>query len=132
MTDLKYTIIKDEVQYYSYCNTLETLVSQDTSNNKEDEIELLSLLIQTWDDNQQEKLNLDPVEFLRELKDSHNLSQNDLGRIAGVGKSYISEIFNYKKRMSKDMIRKFASHFKVQQEALNKDYELITEIKSTH
>ncbi|MCC5905139.1 MAG: helix-turn-helix transcriptional regulator [Balneolaceae bacterium] len=62
--------------------------------------------------------------MIKALKEDHSLSQNDLAEIAGVGKSYISEILNYKKRMSKDVIRKFASHFKIRQEALNREYRL--------
>lgn len=56
--------------------------------------------------------------------DDHGLNQTELAEIAGVGKSYMSEILNYKKKMSKDVIRRLASHFKIRQEALNKPYLL--------
>ena len=36
----------------------------------------------------------------------------------------MSEILNYKKYMSRDINRILARHFSVQQEALNKTYEL--------
>ena len=44
--------------------------------------------------------------------------------ITGVGKSTVSEMLNYKKRMSKSVIRNIASYFKIQQEVLNKKYRL--------
>ncbi len=124
MADLRYTIIKNEEQYYEYCEILEELVFGDEAEEREDEIELLTLLIRTWDDEHRLAKEMDPVELIKTLKQDHGLSQNDLAEIAGVGKSYISEILNYKKRMSKSVIRNLANHFKIQQSALNQEYRL--------
>lgn len=124
MNTLKYTVIKTEEQYYEYCNLLEEIDFSDEAEKREDEIELLSLLIKTWDDEHHLAPEMDPVELIKSLMVDHELSQNDLTEIADVGKSYISEILNYKKRMSKNVIRNFAEHFKIRQEALNKHYQL--------
>ena len=124
MGALKYTVIKTEEQYYEYCNLLEEIDFSDEAEEREDEIELLTLLIRTWDDEHRLAKEMDPVELIKSLKQDHELSQNDLAEIAGVGKSYVSEILNYKKRMSKNVIRNLANHFKIQQEALNKHYRL--------
>jgi len=125
MSDLKYSVIKDIEQYYTYCKTLETLLVQEgESVHNQDEIELLTLLIKTWDKQDSSEATIDPVTFLKQLMETNGLSQNQLAEIAGVGKSYMSEILNYKKYMSRDIIRILARHFSVQQEALNKTYEL--------
>lgn len=124
MGTLKYTVIKSEEQYYEYCNLLEEIDFSDKAEEREDEIELLTLLIRTWDDEHRPAPEMDPVKLIKSLMSDHELSQNDLAQIAGVGKSYISEILNYKKRMSKKVIRNIAEHFKVQQEALNRHYRL--------
>lgn len=124
MGTLKYTVIKSEEQYYEYCNLLEEIDFSDEADEREDEIELLTLLIRTWDDEHRLAPESDPVELIKSLMKDHGLSQNDLAKIAGVGKSYISEILNYKKRMSKKVIRNIADRFKVQQEALNRHYHL--------
>lgn len=124
MADLTYTVIKNKEQYYEYCEILEELVFGDEVEEREDEIELLTLLIRNWDDDHRLAKEMDPVELIKSLKQDHELSQNDLAEIAGIGKSYISEILNYKKRMSKNVIRNLANHFKIQQEALNKNYRL--------
>lgn len=124
MGTLKYTVIKTEEQYYEYCDLLEEIDFSDEAEEREDEIELLTLLIKTWDDQHRLAPELDPVQLIKSLMEDHKLSQKDLAKIAGVGKSYISEILNYKKRMSKNIIRNFAEHFKIQQEALNKHYRL--------
>lgn len=124
MANLTYTVIKDEEQYYEYCEILEELVFSDEAEECEDEIELLTLLIRTWDDEHRLAKEMDPVELIKSLKKDHELSQNELAEIAGIGKSYISEILNYKKRMSKKVIRNLAEHFKIQQSALNQEYRL--------
>ncbi len=124
MGTLKYTVIKTDEQYYEYCDLLEEIDFSDEAEEREDEIELLTLLIKTWDNEHRLAPELDPVQLIKSLMEDHKLSQNDLAEIADVGKSYISEILNYKKRMSKKVIRKFAEHFKIQQEALNKQYRL--------
>lgn len=125
MDTIKYKVIKSEEQYLNYANRLEELVSNGLDSEEAvDEYELLYLLIRTWDDEHRNTPEMDPVDFIKSLIEQHELSQNDLAIIAKVGKSYISEILNYKKRMSKKVIRNLADHFKIQQEALNKPYRL--------
>lgn len=124
MADLKYTVIKSDEQYEEYCKIHKELVFSDNSEEYQDEIELLDLLIKDWDDKNKLGPDLDPVEFVKSLKEDHGLTQTELADIAGVGKSYISEILNYKKRLSKKVIRNIADHFKIQQAALNKHYRL--------
>jgi HTH-type transcriptional regulator/antitoxin HigA len=125
MDSLKYKVIKSDEQYFDYANRLEELVRNGLDSQEAiDEYELLYLLIHTWDDEHRLAKEMDPVELIKSLKNDHELSQNDLAEIAGIGKSYISEILNYKKRMSKKVIRNLAEHFKIQQSALNQEYRL--------
>ncbi len=49
-TILKYTIIKDKSQYNQYCNQLETLLEQENNEALQDEIDLLTLLIEKYDE----------------------------------------------------------------------------------
>jgi HTH-type transcriptional regulator/antitoxin HigA len=125
MVGLTYTVIKSDEQYDEYCAILEDLVSSGLdSQEAKDEYELLQLLISDWDDKHGNTAELNPVELIKSLKYDHGLNQTELAEIAGVGKSYISEILNYKKRMSKKVIRNIANYFKIQQSALNKLYQL--------
>ncbi len=126
---LKYKVIQLEEQYEEYCDILEELVLGEENEDRQDEIELLTLLIEDWDERHRLAPELDPIELLQSLMDDHGLNQNELAEIAGVGKSYISEILNYKKRMSKKVIRNIADYFKIRQEALNKPYKLDEERK---
>jgi len=52
----------------------------------------------------------------------HKLKAKDLAEILNLSKSLVSEILDYKKSMSKDIIRTLFSHFKVSKEAFNSPY----------
>lgn len=52
------------------------------------------------------------------------LKAKDLVKILKVSKGYVSDIWYYKKRLSKDVIRKLSLHFKVSQEFFNRLYAL--------
>jgi HTH-type transcriptional regulator/antitoxin HigA len=52
------------------------------------------------------------------------LQAKDLAEILAISKSYVSEILNYKKSFSKDVIRKLSQRFKISHEAFNKPYLL--------
>jgi HTH-type transcriptional regulator/antitoxin HigA len=54
--------------------------------------------------------------------DERNLKAKDLVEILGVSKGLVSDILNYKKGLSKEIIRTLSDYFKVSQEALNKPY----------
>jgi HTH-type transcriptional regulator/antitoxin HigA len=56
--------------------------------------------------------------------DDHHLTSTALSDILGVSKGYVSDIMNYKKGLSKDVIRKLAEHFKVRQDVFNRPYPL--------
>ncbi len=125
MANLTYTVIKNNEQYNEYCKILEELLSSGLDSREAiDEYELLQLLIYDWDEKHKLGPDLDPVELVKAFMDDHGLNQTELGEIAGYGKSYISEILNYKKRIPKKMICNIANHFKIRQEALNKPYRL--------
>ena len=49
MEELKYTIIKNEKQYYRYCDMLENILTQNKKALLED-VELLTSLIEKWDE----------------------------------------------------------------------------------
>lgn len=127
MKTLKYTVIKDLRQYKNYCDILEKLVLQ---NDKEinDEIELLTILIEKWDNEHNIFNESDPIELLKALMESHDLQAKDLVTVMDLSKGTISKILNYHKGLSKDTIRKLSSYFKVSQEAFNRPYKLINEV----
>lgn len=124
METLKYKVITSEKQYDKYCKNLEELVFGEMKTKQiVDEIDLLTVLIEKWDRDHSIFDELDPVQLLHSFMSDHNLKAKDLAEILRVSKSLVSEILNYKKSMSKEIIRKLSSHFKVSQEAFNRPYK---------
>lgn len=131
MKTLKYTVIKTESQYNTYCKGLEDLLeSNENSKDSRDEIELLTLLIEKWDAEHSTLNEVNPIELLHSLMNDHNLKAKDMITILGVSKGLVSDILNYKKGLSKDIIRMLAAYFKVSQEAFNRPYKLINPANS--
>ncbi|TLV00258.1 helix-turn-helix domain-containing protein [Dyadobacter luticola] len=127
MEVLKYKVIKTREQYDEYCRELERLDDFEDASQFVDEIELLTLLIETYDAQQETLPNYDPVEMLQSLMADHQLKARDIAGILNTSKGYVSEILHYKKGMSKEVIRKLSEHFKVRQEAFNRHYKLMSD-----
>jgi len=127
MEALKYTVIKSDEQYKEYCHILEKLLE---SNNETaaDEIDLLTLLIEKWDEENTSFYELNPVELLKSLMKENNLKAVDLGNILKLSKGTVSKILNCQKGLSKDTIRKLSAHFNMNQEAFNRPYKLNNKI----
>lgn len=124
---LKYTIIRDQKQYDKYCVALEDLLSQESSGTQ-DEIDLLTLLIEKWDAEQNSFDDSDPIEILKALMTDHHLKAKDLVSILDLSKGTVSKVLNYQKGLSKETIRKLANYFSVTQETFNKPYKLKNEV----
>lgn len=125
METLKYKIIKSKTQYKQYCSRLkELLTGVDKGKAIQDEIDLLTLLIEKWDESHNNFQEVDPIRLLHSLMEDHQMKPKDLVSLLQVSKGYVSEILHYKKGLSKEVIRKLAAHFKVSQEAFNRVYQL--------
>lgn len=59
---------------------------------------------------------VDPITLLRSLMQARNLKAKDLAEILGVSKGLVSDILNYKKDLSKGIIRSLSDYVKVSQE----------------
>lgn len=132
---MKYSLIKTKEQYFEYCNILEELDFKDPEpKNKEteEEIELLTLLIEHYDEEHSifGKTEIDPIRLLKSFMLDHKLKAKDLAEYLQVSKGLVSDILNYKKGLSKEIIRKLSERFKVRQEAFNQPYKLVSPLNS--
>jgi HTH-type transcriptional regulator / antitoxin HigA len=131
MKTLKYPVIKSATQYKMYCDALQHLLEAENSNkHSEEEIELLTLLIGKWDEEHTTLNDVDPVALLHSLMRDHRMKAKDLVVILGVSKSLVSDILNYKRGLSKDIIRGLSAYFKVSQEAFNRPYKIVNPANS--
>jgi len=60
----------------------------------------------------------------------HKLKSKDLVEILGVSKGLVSDILNFKKGLSKGIIRRLSSYFSLSQEAFNRPYKLKSPINA--
>jgi HTH-type transcriptional regulator/antitoxin HigA len=129
---MEYKIIKNEAQYDTYCARVMKLAAMKPTKEIEEEIETIELFIEKWDKEHYKTHELAPIPLLKLLMENQGYRQAELARLLEVDKSYVSLILSYKKGLSKDIIRKLATIFKVHQEAFNKPYELISIVNRGH
>ncbi len=126
-----YTIIRSEEQYMTYCNDLEKLTLKYDSKSSVillDLIDTITLLIEKYDEEHSKLKEVDPIQLLKSLMHEKNLKQKDLVDLLKVSKGHLSDILNYKKGLSKNVIRIISEKFKVRQSAFNRPYKLSVEI----
>jgi HTH-type transcriptional regulator/antitoxin HigA len=132
MDVLKYKIIKSNKQYNDYCEQLETLLDNNNkSKSMKEEIELLTFLIEKWDNEHNSFDDVDPIQLLKSLMDDRNMKPISLAELLGVSKGLVSDILHYKKGLSKEIIRKLADTFKLSHEAFNRQYDLVTSVNGS-
>lgn len=124
---MKYKRIYNIEQYNEYCNIYENL-TMENSDDYIEEIDLLELLIEDYDNRLIESIGtkeeMNPVEILSYLMDENNLTKAELARQLNVSRQLITEILNYKRNISKKMITKLSERFNMQQTAFSREYEL--------
>ncbi len=125
MRKLSHTIIKNNSQYNDYCDQLERL-TESYSPHHEDEIELLSFLIQKYNHEQTEKylLDMNPVELLIDLISENNISQKELALRIGVSPQLVNDITKYRREITKQIALKLGEEFKLNFYAFLKPYKL--------
>src|SRR5665647_1781083 len=125
METLQYKIIKTDAQYNKYCDILESLVDGGKKSKAiQDEVELLTLLIEKYDEVHNTFKDADPIELLKSLMKDHKMKAVELAKLLNVSEGLVSDMLNYKKGLSKDTIRILSERFKLNQEAFNRPYEL--------
>lgn len=131
MEILKYKVIKSDKQYKEYCQILHDLDFSTKSKTKpiEDEMELLTFLIEKYDEEHRNFEILEPIPLLKSLMKDHKMKAVDLANLLNVSEGLVSDMLNYKKGLSKETIRILSERFKLNQEAFNRPYELKGNIK---
>ena len=116
--------IKTEKDYDKALERLE-LIFDATPNSKEgDEAEILSLLIDNYENKNYPIESPDPIEAIKIRMEEMNLKQKDLVGVIG-GKSRVSEILNKKKRLTVDMIRDLEQILHISASVLVSNYPLV-------
>jgi HTH-type transcriptional regulator/antitoxin HigA len=121
MSALKYKVIKTATQYNQYCKSLEELVAlKSRSRPIQDEIELLTALIEKWDQDYDTFENVDVIKMLQALMKERKIESKDLSKLLNSSSGEIADILSYKKKLSKAVIKKLSEHFKTSQKGFNR------------
>lgn len=115
--------IKTEKDYDKALERLELIFDASPDSKEGDEAEILSLLIENYENKYHPIESPDPIEAIKIRMEEMNFKQKDLIGIIG-GKSRVSEILNKKKRLTVEMIRELEQILHISASVLVNDYKL--------
>ncbi len=95
----------------------------DTTPEQEDRIELLLLVIQSYESKRFQFEKSDPVDMIEFAMDQHRLRQRDLIPVLG-SRSRVSEILARKRKLTLKMMRALHAKYHIPLELLIRDYPL--------
>ncbi len=113
--------IKTEKDYDKALERLEQIFDAKQGTKKGDELEILSILIEKYEDEHYPIDLPDPIEAIKFRMEQLGLKQNDLAEIIGF-KSRVSEILNRKRKLTLDMIRKLSEYLSIPTNVLVQKY----------
>ncbi len=114
-------LIKTKKDYQQALDRLEVIFDAKPNTKEGDELEVLGLLIETYEKEHFPISYPDPVEAIKFRMEQMGYTQNDLAKVVGL-KSRASEILNKKRKLSLDMIRKLHETLSIPTEVLIQDY----------
>ena len=118
---MKILPIRNEKDYQKALDRLEEIFDAKKETEKGDELEILSILIDRYE-NENFPIGLpDPIEAIKFRMEQMGMKQKDLAEVVGY-KSRVSEILNKKRKLTLDMIRKLNTTLNIPTEVLIQDY----------
>ena len=118
-------LIKTEKDYREALKRLEIIFDALPGTNESDEADILSLLVENYE-NQYYPIDApDPIEAIKIRMQEMDLKQKDLVGIIG-GKSRVSEILSKRKRLTVEMIRKLERLLNISASVMVNDYQLVS------
>lgn len=115
--------IKTKKDYQAALNRLEVIFDAPVNSKEGDEAEILSLLIENYENQHYEIDAPDPIVAIKIRMEEMDMKQKDLIGILG-NKSRVSEILNRKKRLTVEMIRLLEEHLQLSASILIRNYKL--------
>jgi HTH-type transcriptional regulator/antitoxin HigA len=103
---------------------LEVVFDAGPNSPEGDEAELLSLLIEDYENKHYPIEAPDPIEAIKIRMEEMNLKQKDLIGVIG-GKSRVSEVLNKRKKLTVDMIRELEQMLSLSASLLVSPYALV-------
>lgn len=118
---MKVKVIKTEEDYNQALNRFEKIFHAPANTKEGDEAELLSLLIEKYEEEHYSIEAPDPIEAIKFRMEQMDMSKKDLAEIIGY-KSRVSEIFSRKRKLTLNMIRSLHEKLNIPYESLISNY----------
>ena len=115
--------IKNEKTYFQALERLEQIFDAPENTPEGDEAEILSLLIENYENRHYPIEAPDPIEAVKIRMEELGLKQRDMAGVLG-GKSRVSEVLNRKRKLTVEMIRNLTEKLNLSASILVKDYQL--------
>ena len=113
LSETKPEVVHDEQHNQIYIQQLEELTSKAMVSPAEEKlIQLLTVLVEEYENKYHPVPNAGPLDILRHLMEVHELRQKDLVDIFGV-ESTVSDVLNGKREITKEQVRRLSSRFHV-------------------
>jgi HTH-type transcriptional regulator/antitoxin HigA len=113
--------IKTKKEYQHAMERLEVLFGSRKGTEEGDELEVLSILVEKYEDEQFPIGLPDPIEAIKFRMEQLGYNQVDLAKVVGL-KSRASEILNKKRKLSLDMIRQLHDKLHIPTDVLIQPY----------
>jgi len=113
--------IKTESDYNSALGRLEEIFHAPSNSPEGDEAEIISILIEKYEDEYYPIEAPDPIEAIKFRMEQIGMNKKELAQILGY-KSRVSEIFSRKRKLTLNMIRNLHEKLKIPYESLITDY----------
>lgn len=113
--------IKTEEDYNQTLVRLEPIFQAEANTPEGDEAEVLSILIEKYEDDHYSIGMPDPIEAIKFRMEQMGMKQKDLAEIVGFT-SRVSEILNKKRKLTLNMIRKLSVALQIPTEVLVQEY----------
>ena len=118
---MKITPIRNEQDYQNALERLEVIFDAKRGTEEGDELEILSILIDNYE-NEHFPIGMpDPIEAIKFRMEQMGMKQKDLAEVFGF-KSRVSEILSKKRKLTLEMVRKLNTTLHIPTEVLIQDY----------
>ena len=114
--------IKTKKDYQQALERLELIFDAKKNTSEGDELEILSILIEKYEDEHFPIGFPDPIEAIKFRMEQLGYNQTDLAKVVGL-KSRASEILNKKRKLTLEMIRLIHNSLKIPTEVLIQAYK---------
>ena len=118
-------MIRNQREYRAALKQAEALWDSPDGSRDAERLEVLALLIESYERKRYPVADPDPIDFLLHVMESRGLTRKDLEPMIG-SRARVAEVLNRVRPLTLEMIRRLAAGLDVPADVLIRDYDLAT------